>query len=166
MPRGRAVHTHGPVAASFLTLVDLGLMPQYHGGTNFGRSSVGPFTATSYDYDGWGPVNLATQIQRDTTPWVCSFILPSDQKRMHQIDCYSTRRTVARLAIRTLATVQCRVLWFLSRVTVTGVNLLLHILDTWPNSENPSDYDAPIDEYSEAFSVLDLFVRPGMDVWD
>jgi hypothetical protein len=24
---------------------------QYHGGTNFGRSSGGPFIATSYDYD-------------------------------------------------------------------------------------------------------------------
>jgi hypothetical protein len=51
MSRARAVHTHGLVAASFLTLVDLGLMPQYHGGTNFGRSSGGPFIATTYDYD-------------------------------------------------------------------------------------------------------------------
>jgi hypothetical protein len=24
---------------------------QYHGGTNFGRTSGGPFIATSYDYD-------------------------------------------------------------------------------------------------------------------
>jgi len=24
---------------------------QYHGGTNFGRSSGGPFISTSYDYD-------------------------------------------------------------------------------------------------------------------
>lgn len=24
---------------------------QYHGGTNFGRSTGGPFIATSYDYD-------------------------------------------------------------------------------------------------------------------
>jgi hypothetical protein len=27
------------------------LTPQYHGGTNFGRSTGGPFIATSYDYD-------------------------------------------------------------------------------------------------------------------
>lgn len=26
-------------------------LQQYHGGTNFGRSSGGPFIATSYDYD-------------------------------------------------------------------------------------------------------------------
>jgi len=28
------------------------LLPkQYHGGTNFGRASGGPFVASSYDYD-------------------------------------------------------------------------------------------------------------------
>ena len=26
-------------------------LTQYHGGTNFGRTSGGPFIATSYDYD-------------------------------------------------------------------------------------------------------------------
>jgi len=33
----------------FLTFKNLG--KQYHGGTNFGRSSGGPFITTSYDYD-------------------------------------------------------------------------------------------------------------------
>ena len=27
------------------------LLYQYHGGTNFGRTTGGPFIATSYDYD-------------------------------------------------------------------------------------------------------------------
>ena len=27
------------------------LLFQYHGGTNFGRTTGGPFIATSYDYD-------------------------------------------------------------------------------------------------------------------
>lgn len=33
----------------FYMLFGLGF--QYHGGTNFGRTSGGPFIATSYDYD-------------------------------------------------------------------------------------------------------------------
>lgn len=40
------------------------LLKQYHGGTNFGRTTGGPFIATSYDYDapideyGMPPINL------------------------------------------------------------------------------------------------------------
>lgn len=34
-----------------LTHMNFIAFQQYHGGTNFGRSSGGPFITTSYDYD-------------------------------------------------------------------------------------------------------------------
>ncbi|KAK8602181.1 hypothetical protein V6N12_051998 [Hibiscus sabdariffa] len=37
------------------------LSPQYHGGTNFGRTSGGPFIATSYDYD--APIDEYRQLR-------------------------------------------------------------------------------------------------------
>jgi hypothetical protein len=40
-----------PVSCLLLLNSGSSICRQYHGGTNFGRSSGGPFIATSYDYD-------------------------------------------------------------------------------------------------------------------
>ena len=67
---------------------------QYHGGTNFGHSTGGPFIATSYDYDApldeYGMVNfflnfsglVSYQIPFSGRPWLCYRVRYEDPKRL------------------------------------------------------------------------------------